>query len=165
MDNLILRNFEKDDWNAVRKIYLQGIESRNATFETSVPEYEVWIAKFDPKLLWVASKANILRGWAGLQPVSSRAAYRGVLEVTIYVDKHSAGAGVGSALMRHLISESEKAGAWTLFASIFPENIPSIRLHQKNGFREVGYRERIAQLDGEWRNTILFERRSKVVGQ
>lgn len=156
--------FEEKHWPDVREIYRQGLEGRNATFETEVPEYAGWIKKFHPHLLSVAVDNNQIIGWAGLQPVSARKVYQGVVEVTIYVHNDSAGKGVGTALMKHLISESEKAGIWTLYASIFPENTASIRLHVSNGFREIGYREKIAQLDGKWRNTVLFERRSKIVG-
>ena len=159
-----ITGFEEKYWNEVKRIYRQGLEGRNATFETEVPEYAYWIKKFHPHLLWVALENNKVIGWAGLQPVSVREVYQGVVEVTIYIDNVSAGKGIGSSLMKHLISESEKAGIWMLYASIFPENIASIRLHLSNGFREIGYREKIAQLDGKWRNTVLFERRSKIVG-
>ncbi len=162
--NASVREFKPDDWNEVRHIYEQGLLTRNATFETQVPEYGEWIKKFHPHLLWVAMSDQKVIGWAGLQPVSTRKVYEGVVEVTIYIHHASAGKGIGTALMEHLISESEKAGIWTLYSSIFPENTASIRLHLNNGFREIGYREKIAQLDGEWRNTVLFERRSKKVG-
>ena len=161
---LTIRPFRSLDWEDVSIIYAQGLSTRNATFETQVPEYESWIKKFHPHLLWVAVENNQVIGWAGLQPVSVRKVYEGVVEVTIYIDNNSAGKGVGTALIKHLIVESEKAGIWTLYASIFPENTASIRLHVSNGFREIGYREKIAQLDGKWRNTVLFERRSKIVG-
>ncbi len=156
--------FEEKHWPDVREIYRQGLEGRNATFETEVPDYASWVKKFHSHLLWVAVENNQVIGWAGLQPVSVRKVYEGVVEVTIYIHNDSAGKGVGTALMKHLISESEKAGIWTLYASIFPENTASIRLHVSNGFREIGYREKIAQLDGKWGNTVLFERRSKIVG-
>jgi phosphinothricin acetyltransferase len=159
-----IRLFNSEDWNAVREIYEQGLLTRNATFETQAPDYESWIKKFNSQLLWVAVDNEKVLGWAGLQPVSVRKVYEGVVEVTIYIHKDSSGKGVGSSLMKHLIAESEKAGIWTLYASIFPENTASIRLHTGNGFREIGYREKIAQLDGKWRNTVLFERRSKIVG-
>jgi L-amino acid N-acyltransferase YncA len=123
-----------------------------------------WIKKFHAHLLWVAELDGRVVGWAGLQPVSIRKVYEGVVEVTIYVHSANTGKGVGKALMKQLITESEKAGIWTLYASIFPENTASINLHQSAGFREIGYREKIAQLDGKWRNTVLFERRSKNVG-
>jgi L-amino acid N-acyltransferase YncA len=159
-----IRPFMKPDWNAVSKIYDQGLQTGNATFETQLPDYETWIRKFHSHLLWVAIGNNEVAGWAGLQPVSPRKVYEGVVEVTIYTDLKYSGKGMGTALIRHLISESEKAGIWTLYASIFPENIASIRLHRSAGFREIGYRDKIAQLDGKWRNTVLFERRSKIVG-
>jgi L-amino acid N-acyltransferase YncA len=114
--------------------------------------------------LWVAALDDVVVGWAGLKPVSQRKAYEGVAEVTIYVHNEHIGKGIGIALMRHMVSKSEQAGLWTLYASIFAENTTSIRLHAAAGFREIGYREKIAQLDGKWRNTILFERRSKIVG-
>lgn len=159
-----IRLFNSEDWNAVREIYEQGLLTRNATFETQVPDYESWIKKFNSQLLWVAVDNEKVLGWAGLQPVSVRKVYEGVVEVTIYIHNGAAGKGIGTSLMKHLIAESEKAGIWTLYASIFPENTASIRLHTSNGFREIGYREKIAQLDGKWRNTVLFERRSKIVG-
>ena len=159
-----IKPFEEANWNDVKEIYRQGLEGRNATFETEVPDFSTWYKKFNPKLLWVAVENNKVLGWAGLQPVSVRKVYEGVVEVTIYVHHSCAGKGIGSTLMHHLIDESEKAGIWTLYASIFPENTASIRLHLRHGFREIGYREKIAQLDGKWRNTVLFERRSKKVG-
>jgi phosphinothricin acetyltransferase len=159
-----IRLFQSDDWIAVRDIYEWGLLTRNATFETQVPDYNSWIKKFHPHLLWVAIEDSQVIGWAGLQPVSVRKVYEGVVEVTIYIDHESAGKGIGTALMKHLIAESEKAGIWSLYSSIFPENTASIRLHVNHGFREIGYREKIAQLDGKWRNTVLFERRSKIVG-
>lgn len=161
--NLPIRPFKSSDWEAVADIYRQGLETRNATFETQVPDRDIWMKKFHPHLLWVAEPGSIV-AWAGLQPVSARKVYEGVAEVTIYVDSNHSGKGIGTTLMTHLIEESEKAGIWTLYASIFPENIASIRLHRSTGFREIGYREKIARLDGRWRDTVLFERRSKKIG-
>ncbi len=158
-------SFQPDHWEQVKEIYRLGLITRNATFETEVPHYETWIKKFHSYLMWVILLNNEVVGWAGLQPVSVRKAYEGVTEVTIYVHPNHGGKGVGSLLMNHLVSESEKAGIWTLYASIFQENIASIRLHESAGFRAIGYREKIAQLDGKWRNTLLYERRSKIVGQ
>ena len=159
-----IRPFMKDDWNAVSNIYDQGLRTRNATFETHLPDYETWIKKFHTHLLWVAIDNDQVAGWAGLQPISPRKVYEGVVEVTIYIDLKHSGKGIGTSLMKHLITESEKAGIWTLYSSIFPENTASIRLHKSADFREIGYREKIGQLDGKWRNTVLFERRSKIIG-
>jgi L-amino acid N-acyltransferase YncA len=162
--NPTVRLFHTKDWNAVAEIYRQGLQTRNATFETQVPDFDTWIKKFHTHLLWVAERNGAVVGWAGLQPVSPRKVYEGVTEVTIYIDTDHTGKGIGKTLMKHLIEESEKAGIWTLFASIFPENIASIQLHKASGFREIGYREKIGKLDGQWRSTVLFERRSKTTG-
>lgn len=159
-----IRFFELSDWERVKEIYQLGIDTGNATFETRVPGFEAWMMKFHPHLLWVAIIDGKVVGWAGLQPVSAREAYGGVVEVTIYVHPEFGGNGVGSLLMKHLVRESEAAGKWTLYASIFPENAASIRLHEAAGFRKIGYREKIARLNGKWRNTVLYERRSKITG-
>jgi L-amino acid N-acyltransferase YncA len=160
--DLIIRNFQASDWETVKTIYAQGLRSRNATFETEMPDYDSWIKKFHPHLLWVAVSHDEVVGWAGLQPVSTRKVYEGVAEVTIYIASDHSGKRVGSTLMKYLVEKSEEAGIWTLYASIFPENIASTRLHISCGFREIGYREKIARLDDVWRNTVLFERRSKI---
>jgi phosphinothricin acetyltransferase len=156
--------FEPRHWNEVKEIYRLGIATGNATFETVVPAFDEWHKKFRPELLWVATLAGVIVGWAGLQPVSVRQAYRGVMEVTVYVHSDHIGKGIGTALMNHLVKESESSGIWTLYAAIFPENVASIRLHEAAGFREIGYRERIAELNGKWRNTVLYERRSQIIG-
>jgi L-amino acid N-acyltransferase YncA len=159
-----IEQFEPQHWQEVSEIYRLGLLSRNATFETEVPDFASWNKKFHDHLRWVVVLENKIVGWAGLLPVSVRKVYEGVTEVSIYVHPDFVGKGIGKQLMNHLIVESEKAGIWTLYASIFPENKASIHLHVSNGFREIGYRERIAQLDGKWRDTVLFERRSKVKG-
>ena len=159
-----IENFGFHHWEEVKEIYRLGLLTRTATFETEVPAYENWVKKFHARLLWVAGLDNVVVGWAGLQPVSARKVYAGVAEVTIYMHPDFGGKGIGTALMDYLVRESERAGIWTLFAAIFPENKASIRLHEKSGFRKIGYRERIAQLDEQWKDTILYERRSQVVG-
>lgn len=159
-----IRLFQVTDWDAVAEIYRLGLLTRNATFETELPDFEDWSAKFHRHQLWVAQLNNEVIAWAGLRPVSVRKVYDGVTEVTIYVHPNHSGKGIGLALMDHLITESEKAGIWTLYAAILAENLASIRLHESAGFRKIGYREKIAQLDGKWRNTVLYERRSKNVG-
>ncbi len=152
------------DWEAVRAIYLAGIATGQATFETEAPAWGQWDGSHltEPRLVAVANETIV--GWAALSPVSRRPAYSGVAEVSVYVDQGVRGQGVGSVLLEALITESEKGEIWTLQASIFPENTASVSLHRSFGFREVGTRNRIAKLRGIWRNTVLFERRSKLVG-
>ncbi len=150
------------DWSAVREIYLEGITTGNATFERKAPEWEDWDERHRPNCRLVARTDGRVVGWAALSPVSRRRVYSGVAEVSIYVAGRAAGQGIGKALLRALIQESDQAGVWTLQASIFPENRASLALHKACGFRVVGRRERIAQLNGVWRDTVLMERRRKV---
>jgi phosphinothricin acetyltransferase len=153
---------KSSDWEQVRSIYLEGVHEGNSTFETEAPSWEAWDDAHHQSPRLVMRSADKILGWAALSPVSKRHVYRGVAEVTVYVTESARGKGVGRALLGRLIEESEQAGIWTLQASIFPENVASVELHLKCGFREVGKRERIARLKGVWRDTILFERRSKL---
>lgn len=154
----------KNDWPRVADIYLQGIQTGHATFEQNVPDWPVWDSSHlkTPRLVcrWDGS----VMGWAALSPVSERCVYGGVAEVSVYVDPRSAGQGIGTALLDELIRESETEGVWTLQAGIFPENTASIHIHLKCGFREVGLRQKLGQLNGTWRDVLLLERRSKVAG-
>jgi L-amino acid N-acyltransferase YncA len=152
------------DWETVRSIYLAGIATGHATFETKAPAWEVWNAAHLPAPRLAAIAGETIAGWGALSPVSARAVYAGVAEVSVYVDAHWRGRGIGRALLETLVNESERHGIWTLQASIFPENTASIALHTECGFREVGRRERIGRLNGVWRNTVLFERRSQLAG-
>jgi phosphinothricin acetyltransferase len=147
------------DWPTVRAIYLEGIATGNATFETAAPEWERWDAAHMPHCRLVATAPQTILGFAALSPVSSRQVYAGVAEVSVYVGAQSRGAGVGRALLGELIRLSEVAGIWTLQAGIFPENQASLRLHEMAGFRIVGTRERIGCLAGRWRDVVLLERR------
>ena len=149
------------DWEQVRSIYLEGIRSGNSTFETDTPSWEKWNEGHRQFARLVVRDGESVVGWAALSPVSKRLVYRGVAEVTVYVTESARGKGIGRALLEALIDESEKNDIWTLQASIFPENVASIELHLRCGFREVGRRERIAMLKGVWRDTILFERRRR----
>jgi L-amino acid N-acyltransferase YncA len=159
-----LDTLDERDWPQVKAIYVEGIMTGMATFETSAPDWEKWNANHRPDCRSVARFNGAIVGWAALSRVSSRAVYSGVAEVSIYVASGARGQGVGKALLRKLIEDSERAGIWTLQAGIFPENTSSIALHKSVGFREVGRRERIGQLVGVWRDTVFLERRSSVVG-
>lgn len=152
------------DWESVRCIYLEGIVTGQASFETEAPTWEQWNHAHLPAPRLVALANEKVLGWAALSAVSARLVYAGVAEVSVYVSSEMRGQGIGAALLDRLVKESEKSGIWTLQASIFPENVASISLHQSCGFREVGIRERIGKMKGIWRDTVLLERRSKLVG-
>jgi L-amino acid N-acyltransferase YncA len=164
MIDYIIDEMKEIDWEQVRSIYLEGIATGDATFETDAPTWEKWDAGHLPSCRLVARTDDALAGWAALSPVSSRCVYGGVAEVSIYIGQRYRGMGLGRALLMALINESEKNGLWTLQAGIFPENKASIELHKSCGFRELGRRERIGKMDGRWRDTVLLERRSIVVG-
>jgi L-amino acid N-acyltransferase YncA len=153
----------KDDWPAVREIYEQGITGRQATFETETPGWDVWDRAHLPGHRLVAVEDGRVVGWAALAPVSKRDCYRGVAENSVYVDSTRQGRGIGRALLERLVADAERAGIWTIQTGIFPENEASIALHRSCGFRVVGTRERLAQLDGAWRDVVFLERRSKEV--
>lgn len=164
MATLKTREMQSSDWNAVAKIYAEGIATGYATFEKNIPTYESWNNAHLPICRLVAVKNSNVMGWAALSPVSSRCVYGGVAEVSIYVSEKYKGHGVGSMLINKLISQSEDKGFWTLQSGIFPENESSIALHKKAGFRYIGRREKVGQLNGIWKDNLLFERRSKSVG-
>jgi len=155
-----------EDWPAVAAIYAEGIATRHATFQIDVPAWEDWDRghRADCRLVARESDENAVVGWAALTPVSGRCVYAGVAEVSVYVAAAVRGNGVGTKLLRALITESEAAGVWTLQAGIFPENAASLAVHAGCGFRTVGRRERIGQMKGEWRDVLLLERRSTIVG-
>ncbi len=145
-------------------IYAEGIATGQATFETNLPDWQQWDAGHLTVCRFVARDGENILGWAALSSVSRRQAYAGVAEVSVYIAAATRGRGVGKALMAKLIEDSEANGFWTLQSSIFPENLASIELHLKHGFRELGRRERVAKLHGIWRDTVLLERRSQIVG-
>lgn len=154
------------DWPAVARIYAAGIRTGNATFEREVPSWDRWIAarRDFPSVVAKDASSQVL-GWAALTPVSQREVYRGVGAVSIYVDPDHVRQGVGSALLSGLLQAAEQAGIWTVEAGIFPENIASIRLHERLGFRLVGVRRRVGQMpDGRWQDVLLYERRSETIG-
>jgi L-amino acid N-acyltransferase YncA len=151
-------------WPDVKLIYQQGIDSGNATFEITCPDWEKWDSAHRSDCRLVALKEGNVVGWAAISPVSGRCVYSGVAEVSVYVHEKYRGFGVGHILLQALILASEKSGIWTLQAGIFPENSSSINIHRKNGFKEVGVRERLGKMDRTWRDVLLFERRSSSVG-
>ena len=154
-----------EHWPAVKAIYEEGIATGNATFQSEAPEWTVWDQAHLPHSRLVAlSEPQLVLGWAALSPVSTRPVYAGVAEVSVYIAAGQRGRKLGETLLTALITESEKNGIWTLQGSIFPENISSLRIHARCGFRQVGYRERIGQMHGIWRDTVLVERRSQIVG-
>jgi L-amino acid N-acyltransferase YncA len=156
---LFIRLMKAEDSEAVLAIYGKGLETRNATFETNVPTWEDWNNNHLFHSRYVALENERIIGWSALTPYSKRMVYQGVAEVSIYIEPDLSGKGIGSTLMDALIQSAKENGIWTLQSSIFPENPGSIALHKKFGFREVGYREKIAQLDGVWRDVVLLEKR------
>lgn len=155
---------EAGHWPGVRAVYLEGLSTGDASFETEAPGWERWDAAHLRCCRLVALEGPRVAGWAALGAVSARRAYEGVAEVSVYVGACFRGRGLGRALLSRLVEESEAAGVWTLQASVFPENAASLALHRACGFREVGRRERIGRLAGRWRDTLLLERRSRTVG-
>lgn len=154
------------DWPAVARIYQAGIDTGDATFEYAVPSWEQWSSArvLDPRLVARDESGEVL-GWAALSLTSARPVYRGVAEVSVYVDPAVARQGIGRVLLEALIEDSERAGFWTLTAGIFPENEASIALHERCGFTLVGLRRRVGQMhDGRWRDVASYERRSPTVG-
>jgi len=152
-------------WNEIKTIYIEGIKTNNATFESveNLKDYAHWVGTKIKNACFVAEVENRVVGWSALSPVSSRCVYQGVAEVSVYVSRTMTGRGIGNKLLAALIDYAENNNVWTVQAGIFPENIASIALHRKFGFREVGYREKIGKMNGKWRDTILFERRSKLI--
>jgi L-amino acid N-acyltransferase YncA len=184
---MTITNLLAGHWPAVKAIYQEGIATGNATFQTQAPEWADWDAAHLPHSRLVAlcepgqsglmapvqvalsnpeqaalSNPELVVGWAALSRVSTRSVYAGVSEVSVYIASVQRGRRIGEALLGTLITESERNGIWTLQASIFPENVASLRIHARCGFRQVGYRERIGQMHGVWRDTVLVERRSRL---
>lgn len=159
--NYQIREMQSEDAERVLKIFEQGIEGGNATFDKTIPTWEAWDKKFFKVCRLVLEDENgVVQGWAAIQPISARDCFRGVAEVSIYLSNEVQGKGLGKVMLQKLILDSEENGFWMLQSGIFPENIASIKVHQNLGFREVGYREKIAEMNGKWRDIILMERRS-----
>ncbi|MDP2089178.1 MAG: N-acetyltransferase family protein [Flavobacteriaceae bacterium] len=151
-------------YQEVKTIFEDGIATKNATFTTEAPEWDDWDAQHLQICRFVAIDKNKVVGWIALMPFSNVPAYRGVAEISVYIAKKARNKGIGKKLMEAVISEAESNFIWMLHAKIFPENIASIALHKHFGFRVVGVFEQIGQLDNQWRNVVLMERRSQKVG-
>ena len=158
-----VRDLRPGDWPEVARIYAEGIQTGNATFETEIPSWQAWDAAHLDEHRFVAERDGKVVGWVALAPVSSRCCYAGVAEISAYVAEQARSQGVGRALLATAIESSERAGIWTLQTGVFPENEPSLELLRRFGFRALGTQERIGRLHGVWRNVVLLERRSEVV--
>ena len=163
MTDLYLTPLLPEHWHAVACIYAEGIATGNSTFETDAPAWEAWDAKHLPEHRLIALSDGEVVGWAALSAVSERCVYAGVTEGSVYVAAAARGRGVGRALLEELIRRSEEAGIWTIQAGIFPENVASVRLHERVGFRVVGLRKRLGQREGVWRDVLFLERRSDLL--
>lgn len=159
-----IKSIQEKDYPTIVEIYLQGIATGHATFQTAAPYWEEWDKSHLPFCRLVAFENEEILGWAALSPVSLRCVYGGVAEVSIYVANSARGKGIGKIIFGQLIKESEQNGLWTLQSGIFPENISSIKLHEEMGFRKIGYKEKIGKMNGVWRDNVIMERRSKIVG-
>jgi phosphinothricin acetyltransferase len=157
-------SLRESDWERVRTIYLEGLATGQASFETDAPSREAWDAAHLAHSRLAARGEGRVVGWAALTPMSKRRCYAGVAEVSIYVAADARGRGLGRRLLAELVASSERHGIWTLFGSTFPENAASLRAQAACGFRVMGRRERIAQHHGVWRDTVITERRSAIVG-
>ena len=165
MSTIQFRPLNPEDWPAIARIYQEGIESGNATFETEVPDRESWDAARSPECSLVAEAGGEVIGFAALSPVSGRCVYGGVREAMVYIAAAARGRGVGGRLLQRLVAESEAHGIWTLQAGIFPENAASIRIFEKAGFEILGTHRHLGRFhDGRWRDVVLMERRSEVAG-
>ncbi len=163
--NTTIEAMKPADWSLVQAIYVEGIASGQATFETEAPDWKQWDEAHHSIGRLVARRGDTVVGWAALSPASRRRCYAGVAEVSVYVTSNAQGQGVGRQLLEALIAVSEQHGIWTLQGGTFAENETSLRLQRRCGFREIGRRERIAQLQGVWRDTVLTERRSAISGR
>jgi L-amino acid N-acyltransferase YncA len=159
-----LRDIDHTNFDQVAEIYKQGIETGLATFQNDIPDWDSWDKSHLSNCRIAVFENNQMAGWGSLSPVSGRCVYAGVAEVSVYIAAGQRGKGVGSLLLNQLIDQSEKAGFWTLQSGIFSENIASVKLHEKCGFRQIGYREKIGRKNGIWKDNIIMERRSKIVG-
>jgi L-amino acid N-acyltransferase YncA len=162
--DIIIEKMKEEDWPEVKTIYRQGIATGNATFESEAPDWEHWDKSHLSDCRLVAIFGGKIVGWAALSPVSTRCVYKGVAELSLYVRDSFRSQGIGTSLLKATIEESQRAGIWTLQSGTFPENAASITIQKACGFREVGIHKKIGCMNGKWRDVVLMERRSNVVG-
>ncbi|MCA2214810.1 GNAT family N-acetyltransferase [Jidongwangia harbinensis] len=164
MSDLNVRPMVATDADAVLAVYQAALDGGDASFETTAPDWAAFNAGRLPAHRWVATDGARLLGWVAVSRVSPRPVYAGVVEHSVYVDAAAQGRGVGRALLDRLIASTEAAGIWTIQSGVFPENEASLALHRRAGFRLIGTRERVGRHHGRWRDVLLLERRSPVVG-
>lgn len=160
---VLISNFTQQDWPYIAEIYKEGIKTNMATFETEIPNWKQWNNTHIQACRLKAVQNDIVIGWAALSPTSKRDVYQGVAEVSIYITSKYRNLGIGKLLLSNLINQSEKEGFWTLQASIFSQNASSIALHESQGFRVIGFREKIGKLHDNWYDNTILERRSKII--
>ncbi|GFZ33862.1 N-acetyltransferase [Clostridium zeae] len=160
-----IEEMKPSDWDQVLEIYLEGIRTGLATFQTEAPTWEAWDKGHLKSCRLVLKSDDDIAGWVALSPTSSRACYEGVVEASIYINEKYRGKGLGTILLTEVIKQSEDNGIWSIYCAIIRENTKSIEMHKKCGFREIGIREKIAKMpNGIWHDVVIMERRSKVVG-
>lgn len=156
---LEFRTIVESDWDQVRRIYLEGLITGQASFESEAPNWQRWDSSHSVDCRIAVLDHGVIVAWAALTPFSSRAVYNGVAEAFVYVGAKQRGRGVGSVTLGELVRQSEEAGYWTLLAKVFPENQASLALTAKHGFRSVGTLEKIGRHGSHWRDVVLLERR------
>ncbi len=163
-EKLAAREMKAEDWSSVERIYKQALKKGKASFASECPSYAEWDVGHCKDCRFVYESEGCVVGFAAISPTSSKPHYKGVVEVSVYVDENHLHRGIGTMLLNRLCEESDKLGYWTLYSSIFYDNIASIELHKKCGFREIGYRENIAKnIFGNWQSTIIMERRNDIM--
>jgi len=164
LEGIVITNFGKEDWDEIKAIYKEGLETGYSTLETTIPTWRKWDEELIKECRLAARKSGEIIGWAALTRFSNRKVYSGVADVRIYIKKSARGTGVGTKLLNTLVEESEKHGYWTLQSKIFVKNKASIKLHTKCGFKKVGVREAYGRRNGKWQDILLMEKRSEVIG-
>jgi L-amino acid N-acyltransferase YncA len=159
-----IEKLSEKHWPEVKAIYESGVATGNANFSHTIPDWDAWDKTHVKNCRLVTTENGVVLGWAALTVISDHCVFAGVAEISVYIAEASRGKGVGKKLLSELVKLSEQNNFWTLESRIFIENLASIKIHEENGFRIIGSRERIGQLNGVWRDTLLLERRSVKVG-